>query len=153
MSRRLLKVALGVLVLLMPCLLLVRAWRSDPISPAGYSRIRLGMTPKEVEAAIGLPPGDYYTRHVRYGSLSGPFVEPLREVGIPREVFTNAINAHGEAPGEPLIPGMWCGNAYCIWVAFDERGTTVGAYLLKCDNSRDSALTTFLDGVRFRLGL
>jgi hypothetical protein len=153
MSRRLLRVALGVIVLLVPCLLLARAWRSEPISPAGYSRIRLGMTPKEVEAAIGLPASDYYSRHQRYGGASGPFVEPLRELGIPLKEFTDAINWRGEEPAEPLIPGMWCGNAYCIWVAFDERGTAVGTYLLKVDSGRDPALTAFLDGVRFRLGL
>jgi hypothetical protein len=153
MSRRLVKVVLGALILLLPCLLMARSWRSEPISPAGFSRIRLGMTPSEVEAAIGLPAGDYYTRHQRYGATSGPFVEPLREVGIPRKVFTDAMRLRGEEPSEPLIPWMWCGNTYCIWVAFDERGTAVGAYLLKVVSDRDSTLTGLLDAVRFQLGL
>lgn len=53
------------------CLLLVAAltvvvlgatwylWPEPPIGPASYRRIELGMTQAEVEAVIGLPPGNY----------------------------------------------------------------------------------------------
>ena len=36
------------------------SWRSEPISPTGLERIRLGMTQDEVEAAIGLGPVCHY---------------------------------------------------------------------------------------------
>jgi hypothetical protein len=142
-SSRYLAAVLGILAFLLPALLVARSWRSEPISPAGFRRIHLGMTPNEVETAIGMPAGNYYTRHPQYGSASGPFVEPLRELGIPLVDFTDAINGQGEEPRERLIPRMWCGNTYCIWVAFDERGVAVGAFLLKTVSGRDSALTAF----------
>jgi hypothetical protein len=152
MTKGRLAAGLGLTLLLLGCVAVGWTWRSEPISPAGYDRIRLGMTPHEVDAALGLSAGDYYTRHAVYGTMSRPLVEPLRERGLPFRDFDDAISGRGTGRRD-IRPGMWCGNAYCIWVRFDESGSSVGAYLLKVESGRDSALTKFLDGVRFRLGL
>jgi hypothetical protein len=111
------------------------------------------MTPEEVEAAIGLPPGNYYTRHRLYGGSSYPLVELLRESGLRYDELPFGVGERAGEGGRQIHVGIWAGNAYCIWVAFDAGGTAVGTYLLKVESGRDSALTCLLDGVRFRLGL
>jgi hypothetical protein len=141
-----------ILIPVLLCLAVGWPWRSEPINPAGYGRLRLGMTPGEVEGAIGLSPGDYYTRHRRLGGpLSGPFVEPLRGVGIPLKHMVD----YGPPTQEPhsVTVERWTGNSYCIWVAYDETGTLVGAYILRTWSPDDSAHTALLDQIRSYLGL
>ena len=149
---RFLGVSVVVLIFYVPCWLLAWSSRSEPISPAGFRRIRLGMTPSEIETAIGLLASDHFTHKPQDGAISRPVGQPLRSIGIPMNDFINAINGAGSETGESMILAIWRGDAYCIWVAFDERGSVVGAYLLKSESHRDSALTAFLDGIRIRLG-
>ena len=46
--------------------------KGDPTNIAEYNRLRLGMTPAEVEMAIGRPPGDYDDIH-----QFKPMMEPI----------------------------------------------------------------------------
>jgi hypothetical protein len=127
--------------------------RSHPISPAGYKRIRLGMTKRQVEAAIGLPAGDYYTRHLRLGALSGPFVgRTLRESGLPLQGAADSRGGPGGEERQRVKLESWCGNIYRIRVAFDERGKAVSSSLDLLVHMRDSTLTRFLDQLQAWLG-
>ena len=126
--------------------------RLDAISPASYAQVRLGMTQQEAEAAIGLPAGDYYGRHLRSGTLSGPFVSLLRESGIPERSLPErgyGVTRDGRHRVEVV---HWCGNTYTIWIAFDQNtGRAVGTYLCRVFHPRDPALTVLADDIRVAL--
>jgi hypothetical protein len=128
------------------------AWRSEPISPAGYERVRLGMTAVEVETALGLPAGDYYTRHPRLGINSGPFVTVLSESGIPSDDLPDYGSGRTRDGRREVALRVWCGNTYCIWVAFDEGGVAVGRYLHQVKHPRDPLPAVLLDDFRVWLG-
>jgi hypothetical protein len=101
-----------------------------PTGVAEYDRLRLGMTPAEVEAAIGLPPGYYDTTGPLPPSMS-PIGDYVRSTGLPTK---NLPDAEGRpSPDYPakITLKMWTWSDYWIWVAFDEREKVVGYYLLK----------------------
>ncbi len=60
-------------------------WPQPRISPASFERIHEGMSQDQIEAIIGLPPGDYYTgpRGVGGSTSRGPFGFPCVEKGRP----------------------------------------------------------------------
>jgi hypothetical protein len=93
-----------------------------PFPVRGYERLRLGMAPDEVEAAVGVPPGIY---HGWVGS-SGPLGECLRQTGIPFQTLTAS---GGQRNGLQIDAWEW--QDYHLWVAYDETGRAVGCYLLE----------------------
>src|SRR4051794_7755578 len=56
--------------------------RLPPIGPASFEQIKEGMTLQEVEALIGLPPGDYCTEPLGDGRWSRAYAHPREEKGI-----------------------------------------------------------------------
>jgi hypothetical protein len=112
-----------------------------------YSRIKLGMTLVEVEAAIGMPAGDYSsTPNLR--PRMGPFGNHINESGIPSTCLPDAAGNAKEGYVKPLTVKRWTWDDYWIWVAFNEDGKTVGYYLLEviCGPS-------WFEGLLKRLGL
>lgn len=84
--------------------------RSAPdVGPAAYERVRAGMGREEVQAALGLPAGDYRDDAHKPG---GRRYTELSEQEAEEELGT------GDAAGRLA----WEGNAYSIVVGFDEAG-------------------------------
>src|SRR5262249_42093750 len=112
----------------------VKPHSKDDVNHAGiaeYDRLRLGMTPAEVEAAIGLPPGYYDTTRPPMPMSMSPLGELVRSTGLPKESLPDA--AGRPSPDHParITLKMWTWSQYWIWVGFDEQEKVVGYYLLK----------------------
>jgi hypothetical protein len=114
-------------------------WPQPRISPASFERIHEGMSQDQIEAIIGLPPGDYYTGPRGIGGITsrGPFGFPCVEKGRP----------WGKQTGRVII---WWGNDYAIQVSFDKSEKADGWYLLHVVPAVRGS--TFIDRVRARLG-
>jgi hypothetical protein len=80
-----------------------------PITPEGYERVKQGMGREEVEAAVGLPPGDYRDGDHQPGGRW--YTEWSEEAG--NEEFND-----GDTAGRLT----WEGNAYSVVVGFDDAG-------------------------------
>ena len=115
-------------------------WPQPRISPASFERIHEGMSQDQIEAIIGLPPGDYYTgpRGVGGSTSRGPFGFPCVEKGRP----------WGKQTGRVI---SWWGNDYAIEVSFDKSEKADGWYLLHVQPAVRTS--TFIDRARARLGL
>jgi hypothetical protein len=102
-------------------------WPEDRIGPANYRRIQVGMKQEEIEAIIGLPPGDYYTGPRGVGGLMsrGPFGFLRREKGL--SVDNVCV---GQIP-DGFTARSWEGNHYSIQVLFNAERDAVGVYLWK----------------------
>jgi hypothetical protein len=100
----------------------------DSITPGRFRQIRLGMTQEEVQATIGLEPGDHYTGARGFGGITsrGPWASLRAEMGIPSAVLQKQ-QADGILKGRVL---NWLGNRHAISVAFDEKGKAIGCYLM-----------------------
>jgi hypothetical protein len=109
-------------------------WPGSAIGPTRYRRIQLGMTQAEVEAIIGLPPGDYYG-------------VPDFIVGSGREQM--GLPVHRQDNDSKVA--AWCGNMHIICVTFDSDGCVAGSGLW--DIELLGKPPTLLDRVRSRLGL
>jgi hypothetical protein len=105
------------------------------IGPQAYEQLREGMHRTEVEAAVGLPPGDHRDRAHRPGGRL--FTEWAEE---------EAAVEFGGAAADRL---HWQGNDYSIAAGFDEAGTVRWKTLWRHvpPTPRDPA-----DAVRRRLG-
>jgi hypothetical protein len=102
----------------------------DPSPVPAYDRIRLGMTLNEVEAAIGMPAGNY-SGTPNLSPRMGPFGKFVKESGLPSTCLPDAVGRPMGGYLEPLTVKRWTWNNYWIWVAFNEDGKTVGYYLLR----------------------
>src|SRR5262249_47668133 len=131
MRRCLLWVGLGLVFLLT---LALGVWfgfwlaQSVPAPVRAYHRIRLRMTFVEVQNVIGQPPGNYDTIHPRLQGATWLTVSYVRKTGLPPEKLP--VGASMPGPGYPgrLTVQTWIWDDYCIWVAFDGAGKTVGYY-------------------------
>jgi hypothetical protein len=106
--------AVGLLVMLAVAgLAVVRSLTQPPhrIGESGYQAIKRGMTLKEVEEVVGVPPGDYGPMPVGMGQWD--FVGPARELV-------------GEGAADR--PKEWHGGGCMIRVFFDR---TTGRVMLK----------------------
>jgi hypothetical protein len=122
-------------------------WPSSlPFAVRAYHRIRLGMTPAEVETAVGVPSGIYYAP---FNCSSGPLGKCIQEAGVP---FKTALER-----GTRLESEQWCWQDYWIWVVYDDTGRAVGCYLLEGypwhRNDPPPDRPGFFDRVRTWLGL
>src|SRR5271163_2020789 len=100
------------------CLVIIEPFHE---SVRAYGRIRLGMTPLEVEGAIGLPPGDYAGFGPQPLSMSGHVLAVSQETGIP---FSH-INE------EQHRVDCWDWPDYTVWVYYDSSFKVDGFYLVK----------------------
>ncbi len=153
MSRRWL---VGLVALALACAVLAVAFgRSDPIGPAGYRRVLPGMTSEEVRAAIGRPPGDYYTGPRGPTGQWGSGGSVFEEWGRPPAVTVTGDRGRGEtADGEELTIDEWWGNGYGVEAYFGGDGKVVGAALVVVDvPGLADRLYWWLAGVRSRIGL
>jgi hypothetical protein len=105
------------------------AWRAlyVPEPARAFERLRRGMTGPEVDAAIGMPPGNYRTRS------SG---------AIGSIVFRETVNGIGNAQ----IKEQWTWDDYIILVDYDATWKVAGFYLIE---TRDPSL---LDRLRQFIG-
>ncbi len=130
------------------------AWFLWP-SPAvrAYNRIRLGMTPEEVETAIGVPPG-YQDGIIPVPPSMSPSGTFIRETGLPHYSLPDARNRPAAEYSEKLSRQHWTWEDYWIWVAYDRTGRVIGYYLLEAHGHvwRQSNPTLF-DRIRTWLGL
>jgi hypothetical protein len=124
-----------ILPLVIPVVVLLWLFFStDRISPQSYDRIMLGMTQEEVEAIIGLPPGDYY---------SGP-------MGVfGRGPFVLLTDAEGEG-GMNSPMSFWRGDTWQINVTLNENREVVGRSLSSL-HAPVSGQFSFLEWLRERL--
>ncbi len=100
----------------------LRPGPGDAIGPAACARIHAGMTEAEVVAAVGMPPGDYYT---------GP-----RDEVSPLAVDPNGWGVKAlDRPG--LSNRQWWGNSYMLEVDFGADDKVVGCFLWKIVSTRD----------------
>lgn len=112
-KRRLLFLDLALLVLVVGwSLWFVSVVTVDPIGPASYQRIQFGMTQAEIEAIIGLPPGDYNN-------------------GPPRYETPKAGSNKEEPAGFQMA--KWTGTRHSIVVVFDEEGMATSSWLEDLD--------------------
>jgi hypothetical protein len=137
----------GLVTLALACAVLAVAVAvADPIGPAGYRRIRAGMTKDEAVAAVGLRPGDHH-HTIPPGYALVDYVPPPERWGA------------GARCPDGGFTEEWVGDGYRLIVAFDRDGKAVGASLAKSavsDYSRRTfaaRLRYWLGGVRARLGL
>jgi hypothetical protein len=110
---------------------------SARIRPEAYARIKEGMRLEEMQAAIGLPPGDYRDRAHSPGGRS--YTEWSEKAG-----------AEEYGAGESAGWHQWEGNAYSISVGFDETG---GATWKTLWEHVPPTPRSPLDHLRARLGL
>jgi hypothetical protein len=91
------------------------------------------MSQEEVEALIGLPPGDYFTgpRGIGGAMSRGPFGFQLEERGLPSDKLPATWRRKSTIGGKQGTVRSWWGNDYAIQVAFDETNEAVGWYLLE----------------------
>jgi len=98
--------------------LALRLQPSDRISREGFDRIQQGMTQEEVEAVLGVPPGEYVTEETR---------ERLRQRSLRRIFFLQKASWRAE---------RWLGdrNDACvrIIVAFNEQGLVADKDFEEC---------------------
>jgi hypothetical protein len=115
-------------------------WPEPAIGPASYERIQLAMTQAEVEAVIGLPPGNYYRYPggIPWNWKRGPFGFTREEKGLSLRHRSEQI------PFE-----HWWGNEYAIQVAFDPDGHAIGCALLDVEPVGSSP--SLLYSIRTRL--
>jgi hypothetical protein len=120
-------------------------WRVGPsarINREGYERLREGMTRADVEAALGVPPGDYATsqearnhqlciRNLR--SVSGTLRTPL-----PPSQFEDTDDSWVE---------HWVSDESYVWVRFRRWDATVVVARI-----HDMPVTPVLDRIREWLG-
>src|SRR5947207_2256469 len=99
MLRRVLWLLAGLVALLGAGVLFI--YFTDPINPATFERIQVGMTLEEVQAVLGKPPGYYRTD---------------------REPFPKGFPTRALKPIYPGTPKFWVGNSYEIIVWFNEEG-------------------------------
>lgn len=103
------------------------AWWMTPEPVKAYGRIRLGMTPAEVEAAVGVPPGWQIPFDLNPPSPYLPGQSETR--GVPWVDFK-------ELPGSNSDQWIW--ENHIILVGYSEQGTAVGIYLTETGvGSRD----------------
>jgi hypothetical protein len=112
-------------------LVAVVLWWWSPPSPIGraeFDRLKLGMTSAEVIAAIGMPPGCYYSPPP--GQIAG---DPIRAIGLSDEdLRTRQFNPASQS--ERVTVQQWTWSRYWIWVAFDKDDRAVGLYLTRTLN-------------------
>jgi hypothetical protein len=122
-------VAVGLLALALAAAGAFALWRAvlrpgpaDLIGPQVCSRIRSGMTEARVVAAVGIPPGDYYT-------------------GLRDKVGPLGLDPQGWGIQALDHPGIterrWWGNSYLLEVDFGADGKVVGCFLWKVYSSRN----------------
>ena len=91
----------------------------------GYENIRLGMTPREVEAVIGMPPGSY-------GKAVGGLVAAgkcVSEIGVARTRPPSDTGTSGDVPRYTDRRWVWGDGA--VTVRFDAADRVVGYYLFE----------------------
>jgi hypothetical protein len=126
----------------------------DPPAVRAYERIRLGMTPGEVNAAIGVPPREsgelfraYDGNGIRYGCWFRSWSSPtVRETGIPSGIL---FGQPDNDLSRPLNAVLWDWEDHDLWVAYSRDGRVVGYYLMEPLNPPP----TFFDQVRAWIGL
>jgi hypothetical protein len=102
------------------------------ISPYNYSRIRTGMTDKDVERIIGLPPGIHRTHEPVGGLLSGGnFGFTILEAGLQKELLPRNESGVTRDGALHVTLKQWWGTDHAIKVALDEDGVVVGKYLIE----------------------
>lgn len=107
-------------------------WPTDPIGPRAFARIRLGMSPAEAKAVIGMPPRDTAPiLDVHRGSLS-------------------LVASKGDFAEDRASSNVWDGDEFWIMVAFDDTGAVIGVSLWEV---RSPKQPSFLDRLRTRIGL
>ncbi len=124
------KLLLVLLVLALPLLLFIvprllqRPPLGDRITPEAYERLRVGMTREEVQAAIGLPPGDYRRNRGAakvYTALDG---------NIPQDI--------GKSSGLAFVD--WWGDENMIGVWVDAQGKVAGTAISKPIPQREAGI-------------
>ena len=129
---------LVMLILVLLVFAFVLYWQLPSRWHRAYSRIKLGMTLKEVTTAIGLAPG-YYEGEIPRPPSMGRWVKtpPLQQAGVDFEQLRQ---------DRPRKLEAWIGRDYVIWVHFDDEGTAIGSYLLELypDEMRGSSFTQWL---------
>jgi hypothetical protein len=98
------------------------------IGPEQYARLHEGMTPADVDKAVGLPPGDYYSTF-----MMPPFGENLRlrqYSGLEWRACMAAVQAHDWEQRD------WWGPTYRLQVVFDEKRRLIAWYLWERDPPR-----------------
>ena len=124
-----LQIGLGLLALSLAIAAACLWWPADAIGPRNYRQIKLGMTAAEVEAVIGLPPGDHRTKRGVGGTrAAGNFAFMVQEEGIPANDLPSPPWG-ATRTGQMVTILWWDGNNYFISVALDEYGKVVGRYL------------------------
>ncbi len=124
-------------------------WSRNPIGPANFNRIQLGMTLEEIETLFGLPNGDIcpsgsfadYPRGNKYVGRKnkwldrrwGPTVHLIGEFGIPYGEVGGWLDSTKDLN---RFARGWFGNDFAIGVAFDENGAAAGYYLCELEDSR-----------------
>jgi hypothetical protein len=140
------RLLIGLLIAMAPIAPVVcwTVWRaiSLPRPIRAYERIRLGMTPAEVERAIGMPPGEFAPLTA---SMSRGYPQYIRESGLPSET------ADAEWVHAKVTVQRWRWEEYAIYVAFDEEQKAVGYYLLRWPDA--GAPPSFFDRLREFVGL
>src|ERR1700722_10202424 len=87
------------------------------------------MSPAEVDAALGMPPGYHGKKPPKgFGLAGGPFGDIVREVGLPSSLLPDRSRA-GDAG--VIRVERWIWEDYWIWVAYDANEKVFGYYLLE----------------------
>jgi hypothetical protein len=103
---------------------------TTPTGIVEYERLRLGMTPAEVEAAVGMPPGYYDTTRPPMPMSMSPIGKVVRYTGLPENNLPDAAGRPSPNYPAKITLQMWTWSEYWIWVAFDKENKVVGIYLL-----------------------
>ena len=116
--------------------------RPHNIGPASFQRIRSGMSLHEVETAIGMPRGDYFTRQEGFDPRNPYWV--LREQG--GEPVDRLRTNTTKIGSKQVSVQYWRGNDYYIQVAFDGDDSAVAWTL------HEAAESSFIERIRSWIG-
>lgn len=111
-------------------------WPQPSIGPRNFHRIREGMSPDQVEAIIGLPPGDYYTplRSTAKGPVSfvgyGGVIEEVNGLPLDQVPRSWEYQKQDTAAQDEGFVSSWKGEDYAIYVAFDESRRAMSWHLV-----------------------
>jgi hypothetical protein len=110
--------------------------RPRGIGPECFRGIRPGMRLHEVETAIGLPHGDYFTRPESFDDRT-PYWGLREQGGEPVDRLRTTTTAVGS---KKVSVRSWRGNNYYIHVAFDENDRAIAWSLHERLASGESSL-------------
>jgi hypothetical protein len=112
-------------------------WPRPRVTKESYECVKLGMTRREVESIVGVPPGDYTGGPMR--PTDDEYAEDIRGDVV------ESWHRLGDGKISLLLPSeRWEGDAGCLGVGFDPAGRAFSKYFIPREREEQSPLDNLL---------